>query len=523
MQNKEPKITEVEKAGVDFWILNNQIKNENGRPIEFKDHRFMVDIYRDMSQIQVIQKASQVGASTMEILRVLHDARFLGINQIYTLPTADDVLKFVPSKVNQIIKVNPCIKEGIDPKNIDSVEQKQIGNSFIFFKGTFTEREAIMLTSDCNIHDELDKSKEEVVRDYTSRMGYSKIRRQHFFSTPTIPDFGINKLYDQKSDQKHWRFDCPHCQFRQHMLWEKNVDEKRGIYVCQECREEITPQQINELGGWEARFPNRPVSGYWITQMQCPWRTAADLIKEREDAEDDTYFYNFILGLPYLSAEQRIPASLFLRNLTNKEAETAEDYNVMGIDTGSGTGKGNHVIIGNKTGIFWMGILTDKEGNDRWQQAAELIKFYDIRVTVIDGQPYTVEALDLAKQFPYRVYLCWFKDDPKMLEITRFFDEEEGKEKELEDEIKVLASRTRIIDETITALHKHEIKFAMKPESPGFKLLIEHAQTMYARSVTDKLGQVKREWANTGANDFFLSFIYWHIALRKRNKYEPNK
>ncbi|QLG69718.1 MAG: Phage terminase, large subunit [Candidatus Woesebacteria bacterium] len=518
----ETIIKNLEKAGVDYWIERNQIKNENGLPIEFEDHSFMLDIYRDNTQVQVIQKASQVGASTMEILKVLHTARYLGVNQIYTLPTTDDVYKFVPSKVNQIIKMNPCIKRGISPKDIDSVEQKQLGKSFIFFKGTFTEREAIMLTSDCNIHDELDKSKEEVVRDYTSRMGYSKIRRQHFFSTPTIPDFGINKLFEQ-SDQKHWRFNCPHCSFRQHMDWEKNVDEKRGIYVCQKCKKEITPQEINRYGSWEARYPGRPISGYWISQMNCPWRTAADLIKEKEDAEDDTYFYNYILGLPYLSAEQRIPASLFLRNLTDKEAEAAEDYNVMGIDTGSGTGKGNHVIIGNKTGIFWMGVLTDKEGSDRWQQTAELIKFYDIRVTVIDGQPYTVEALNLARQFPYRVYLCWFKDDPKMLEIVRFFDEQEGKEKDLEDEIKVLASRTKIIDETITALHKHEIKFAMRPDSPTFKLLIDHAQTMYARSVTDKLGQIKREWANTGANDFFLAFIYWHIAMKKRNKYEPNK
>ncbi len=518
-----PNLTDnIHRENILAWVRENRIKNERGEPIEFGEHSFMQRLYADLTPVQVVRKGSQIGASTMEILKVLHAARFWGINQIYTLPTGDDVFKFVPGKVNRIMSLNPCIREGVDPKSVDAIEQKQIGKSFLYFKGTFTEREAIMLSSDRNIHDELDKSNPEVVRDYTSRMGYSKIRSQHFFSTPTIPDFGIDKMF-QASDQKHWRFNCPHCTYHQHMDWEKNVDEERGIYVCQKCKKEITPKEIGKYGSWEARYPGRPVSGYWISQMNCPWRTAADLIKEREDAEDDTYFYNFILGLPYLSAEQRIPASLFLRNLTDKEAEAAEDYNVMGIDTGSGTGKGNHVIIGNKTGIFWMGILTDKEGNDRWQQAAELIKFYDIRVTVIDGQPYTVEALSLAKQFPYRVYLCWFKDDPKMLEIVRFFDEEEGKDKELEDEVKVLASRTRIIDDSITALHKHEIKFAMKPESPGFKLLIEHAQTMYARSVTDKLGQVKREWANTGANDFFLAFIYWHIALKKRNKYEPNK
>ena len=162
----------------------------------------MLDIYSDWSLVQVIRKGSQIGASTMEILRAFHAARFWGINQIYTLPTVDDVSEFVKSKVNRLVKVNTCILEGVSGKDVDSIEQKQIGKSFLFFKGTYTEKEAIMLTSDRNIHDELDKSKPEVVRDYTSRMGYSKIRSQHFFSTPTTPDFGVDKIFEQ-SDQKH--------------------------------------------------------------------------------------------------------------------------------------------------------------------------------------------------------------------------------------------------------------------------------------------------------------------------------
>ncbi|NLH52250.1 MAG: hypothetical protein GX459_05320, partial [Bacteroidales bacterium] len=338
-----------QKNSILFWITENKIKNENGDPIEFKDHRFMLDIYSDWSLVQVIRKGSQIGASTMEILRAFHAARFWGINQIYTLPTVDDVSEFVKSKVNRLVKVNPCILEGVSGKDVDSIEQKQIGKSFLFFKGTYTEKEAIMLTSDRNIHDELDKSKPEVVRDYTSRMGYSKIRSQHFFSTPTTPDFGVDKIFDQ-SDQKHWRFNCPHCSFRQHMEWEKNVDEERGIYICQQCKKEISPSHINDYGSWEARFPGRPISGYWISQMHCPWKTAADLIQERKDADDDTYFFNFVLGLPYLAADQKIPASLFIRNVTETKADTTGEYNVMCIDTGMGTGKGNHVMIGNKKG-----------------------------------------------------------------------------------------------------------------------------------------------------------------------------
>jgi len=133
---------EKQKSSILYWIKQNGIKSESGDPIEFADHRFMLDIYADRTPIQVIRKASQVGASTMEILRTLHGARFWGINQIYTLPTGDDVLKFVQSKVNRIMDVNPVVKQGVAPKSIDSIEQKQIGKSFIYFKGTFTEREA---------------------------------------------------------------------------------------------------------------------------------------------------------------------------------------------------------------------------------------------------------------------------------------------------------------------------------------------------------------------------------------------
>ncbi len=477
----------------------------------------MWDIYADETPIQVVMKAAQVGASTMEIIKTLHDARFLGINQIYTLPTVDDVQTFVPSKVNRIIKVNPCIRAGIDPKSIDSVEQKQIGKAFLYFKGTYTEREAIILTSDRNIHDELDKSKPEVVRDDTSRMGYSEIRSQHYFSTPTIPDFGIDALW-QQSDQKHWRFNCPHCGFRQHMKWEENIDFEEAIYVCQSCRKEITPRQISELGEWEARFPGEPISGYWISQMICPWRTARDLIEERDRAEDEQYFYNFILGLPYLSAEQRIEASLFLGNITNERPNFSE-WQVMGVDTGDE----NHVIIGNEKGIFWIGALRDKPNSTRWQQMEELIQSYNVRVCVIDALPYTEEAQKLAKEFPYQVYLNFFKDDPKMLEVVRFGDEREKTPDKFEDEIKVLTSRNRIYDDTISALRRGEIKFAMPPNSPTFQLLIKHAQSVYSRTVTDRFGQERREWANLGTDHLWTALIYWHIALNKRLKFEPNR
>ncbi len=506
-----------QKNSILYWIRQNEIKNEQGELMQFNDHKFMLDIYSDTAAIQVIRKGSQIGASTMEILRSLHDARFWGINQIYTLPTVDDVAEFVKSKVNRIIKVNPCILEGVSGKDVDSVEQKQIGKAFIFFKGTYTEKEAIMLTSDRNIHDELDKSKPEVIRDYTSRMGFSKIRSQHYFSTPTMPGVGIDALW-AKSDQKHWRFNCPHCRHKQHMEWDKNVDRERKIYVCQKCRNRITSQWVNDNGKWEAKYPGEEISGYWINQMICPWRTCTDLLKEEADSEDEQYFYNFVLGMPYIAADQKIPQSLFLRNITNENAEVS-DWNVMGADTGDE----NHIVIGNQKGIFWIGKIKDIPNKTRWEYMAELIKFYNVRICVIDGMPWTEEAVRLAQKFPYRVYVNFYKDDPKMLEVIRWSDEEEGKDKPFEEEIKVLTSRNRIIDDSISALRRGEIKFFMKSDDSSFKMLIAHAQTMYARTVTNQYGQEKREWeSTTGVDHAWHALLYWHIAFKKRFKYESS-
>ena len=499
------------------WINKEQIKGEKGNSIEFDNHRFLIDIFEDPAPNQVIKKGAQIGMSTTAILKVLHSAIFRGINQIYTLPTVDDVRAFVPGKVNQIIEANECIKRAIEPKSVDAVEQKQFGKSFIYFKGTFTEREAIILTSDRNIYDELDKSKMEIVRDYASRLGFSKIREQYYFSTPTIPDFGIDRLWKQ-SDQKHWRFNCPYCNFRQHMEWEKNVDLEREIYICQKCHRELEPEMIKELGEWEAKYPGRNVSGYWVNQMIAPWRTAADLIKELENTEDEQYFYNFILGMPYLNPEAKIPASLILKNLTSEKGDQRNC--AMGVDVG---GTDLHVIIGDTKSIFGITRVEDQPGKTKWQRLGDFMEVYEVRFCVIDAEWNTDEAYDFAKKYPDKVYLNWYKAKPEQPEIVRFADEGKftAKSKDWKEEIKVLTHRNRIIDKLIDELGKGKYKFSFQSGDARIAELVEHLQTMYCRTVTDKIGTEKREWVSTtGKDHYWHALIYWKIAFDKKLRYE---
>lgn len=493
------------------WIKKEKIKNEKGEPIEFDEHVFLLDLYTDRSSTIVVMKGSRVGVSTYAILKELHDAKYWGIDQIHTLPTRDDVWKFVPKKVDGIIKENDCIS--ITGK--DEVEQKQIGKAFIHFRGTFTEKEAIMLDSDRNIYDEVDKSKPEVIRDYASRLGFSKIREQVFLSTPTIPDFGIDKKF-QESDQKHWRFTCPKCLHRQHMEWERNIDLDRRIYVCQKCHKELTAETIKG-GSWEAKYPGREISGYWMPQTIFTRRTADDLINELEEADDEQYFFNFILGMPYLNPESQISDGLILKNLIG-EKNNEKDC-VMGVDVQL---RELYVLIGNEKGVFGIVVLADTPDKTKWDRLGELMEVYEVRFIVIDAHYDTNSVLEFAKKHPYKVYMNWYKEDPKKVKMVRFGDEGKftDKVKDFEEEIKVLTDRNRIIDSLISDLGRgKKIKFNFQSGDRRIEELIKHVKRIYSRIVTDKVGEEHREWASLGQDDFLHALIYFKIALDKKLRY----
>lgn len=457
----------------------------------------------------VIKKGAQVGVSTLAILKEFHDLKYWGINQIHTLPSDKDVWEFVPTKVDKIARAN-----GINLEK-DSTEIKGIGKGFIYFKGTFTEKAPIIISSDRNVYDEVDKSKIEIIRDYSSRLSFSTIGEKIYLSTPTIPDFGIDRLY-QQSDQKHWRFTCPKCKFRQHMEWEKNVDLERKVYICQKCHRELSSETIKS-GEWEARFPDREISGYWISQMIATYRSAADLIKELEDAADEQYFYNFILGLAYLNPDAQISSGLILKNLT-KEKNDEKDC-VIGVDVQL---RELYIIIGNEKGIFGIARIEDQPGKTKWKRLEELMEVYEARFVVIDAHYDTNSVLAFAKKHPYKVYMNWYQEDPKKIEIIRFGDEGKftEKRKDFEEEIKVLTDRNRVIDSLLADLRKGKIKFNFERGDIRIDELISHVKKMYTRTVTDKVGIEKREWASLGQDDYLHALIYWKIALTKKMLYE---
>ncbi len=69
------------------WITLNGFVNENQKAMEFKSHRFMIDVYADNHPDIVCIKSAQVGFSVFAILSSLHELAYEKRNILYALPT----------------------------------------------------------------------------------------------------------------------------------------------------------------------------------------------------------------------------------------------------------------------------------------------------------------------------------------------------------------------------------------------------------------------------------------------------
>lgn len=512
------------------WVEMEHIVNEKEQPIDLSrggNYFFLADIYADKSKSIVQRKPSQFGLSTQAILRGIHRALYRSYNVIHTLPTMGDVSKFVPSKVGEIINKNPKI--AVSQNGVDALQQKQFGNGFVFYKGTFTDREALMITSDLNFYDEYDHEDMKVVKDYASRQeGAGSMREQMWLSTPTIPGFGIDAMFE-KSDQKFWRFTCEECGKKQSMKWPDNVDISKGIYICRFCTKPLKQEWIRK-GKWEAKFPGRPISGYSLTQLIAPWISAEDMCRAHDEAEKEhtlDYFFNHKLGLPYINSESAIGAGLILRNLIGNKPRT-ETNCCMGMDVQLHE---LYIAIGTKDGVFALTSVADspeyiesagKKGKSKWDRWAELMIVYDVRYCVIDGGFTPNEVMKAAKKFPGKVWVNWYKDDPKHAKMVRWSDDDftSPAKKTFEEEITVLTERNRMFDFMLAEMKEGSIRFFYDPNDKAIKDLIRHTQTTYARTVTDRFGLMSREWVSTGQDDLFHALIYYRIARMKQEKYE---
>lgn len=495
----------MEDISIIDWILKYDIKNEKGDPIEFINHLFLFDIYLDNSQYLCVKKPAQVGLSTLEVLKNIYDAKQYKMDIIYTLPTDQDVNIFVGGKVNRIIAANPILLEYTKDK--DSVEQKQIGQSMIYFRGTFTEKAAIMVTADRLVHDEKDSSKQSVVKDYEARLQHSKYKQKHVFSHPSTPNSGVDVEW-QDSDQKEWFIECPHCHKHQYLSWDMvkpenmSINLDRGIFICKYCREELSDKD-RAIGQWvprvfrdrEGNIVPKKYSGYHISLLMAPWVSAKEIIAKWRDPEvTEEFFYNKVLGLEYVGGGNKLTHGHLMQNLLNEIlVPNNDELVVMGVDTGLKL----DYVLGGKKGLFFQGEALGYDDLDR------VMRRWPKAIAIVDAGGDLIGSRQFQNRWPGRVFLCYFGNAKLTSDKPNWNDEE----------FIVTVDRNKYIQLVVDEF-RNKLVPLQGTEQDWYDYWLDWNNLSRTKIVDPVTGQFKTfKWVRSGRDHKALATVYWRVGI----------
>lgn len=450
-------------------------------------------------------KPAQVGLSTLEVIKNLYDAKKYKMDIIYTLPTDNDVNIFVGGKVNRIIAQNPILLEYTKDK--DSVEQKQVDDSMIYFRGTWTKKAAIMVSADRVVNDEKDSSKQDVVKDYEARLQHSKYKQKHVFSHPSVPGNGVDVEW-QDSDQKEWFITCGSCEREQYLTWhtedekQMSIDLIRGIFVCKHCGAEIT-DHMRRRGKWKARVfrdyegntVKKAYSGYHISLLMAPWVSAQEIVKKYKDPnQSEEFFYNKVLGLPYVGSGNKVTKDILDRNFT----ETTIEYKtrtVIGVDTGLGI----HLVAGNQNGLFYY------HSSKNYDEFERLMAMFPDAVAVFDAQGDLQKPRELAEKYQGRIFFCYYREDRKTKQLITW-----GKARE---EGSVVADRNKLIQLIVDEFTTKRITiYGQEQDWYDYWL---HWNAIFRMEEENNLGIKVRRWHRSGADHLVHATCYWRIGMNR--------
>jgi len=370
---------------------------------------------------QCFKKGAQVGATEVNVLKSMWGLIYNRYPQgcLYLFPSALDVADFSRGRFSTLIRDNP--KEvGVFVQETDSVSIKRISRAFLYLRGARstskiegTQRTSSQLRSipvDRICYDESDLFEPAMISLAAERISHSEVKEEAFLSTPSLPDFGIDKLYNE-SDQRVWSIKCEHCgtetvlelTFPACLL---ELPDGRIIRGCGKCKKEIFPRN----GHWVAQYPERAkdMVGWWISQLNSAYIEPGAILKAFNDPPNGnlTEVYNSKLGMAYVSAENRLNIS-DVYGCCGLDAMSTDEIGpcVAGIDVG----KTLHVVVAFKPREKVLEVCYLARVSS-FNDLHDIAKRFNVQCAVLDMEPEMRKAREFAEGENYPAFLCDYLD-----------------------------------------------------------------------------------------------------------------
>ena len=421
-------------ADAAYWARLSRIKLQASE-WALKKREFQLKPMMSTARRRCYMKGTQLGVTEFEtVLKTLHGMiyKYYPRGVLVLFPTSDNVQEFSKSRFNPIILNNRgTIGRFVKPggKGTDTASLKKIHEAFLYLRGARLSqsiglggdaKESANLRSapvDCVKFEEVDLIDSDAVTKAIMRMGDSEVGEEVYISNPTLPEYGIDALF-QKSDQQYWykrcscgEWSCPEKTFPECVQIRPNCT---GYVACSKCGKDIGPHSMTK-GEWVADLPSNTsyMEGYRLSQLMSAARIndPAEILDNYLNPPQGNLgdIYRLRLGLPYVAAEDRLSQGAVHECCSTDMMPMAHAGPcAMGVDIG----KTMHVVIGPRTGNDRFNLVKIIRVKS-WDEIHDLIGRYNVTSGVIDIRPYEdgARTFQKAERSRCRIFLCEYNEN----------------------------------------------------------------------------------------------------------------
>ena len=429
------------------WAANRRVMGGDfAGNYSWKHHPWVRELHDSWAPFNVAMKGAQLGVTEVAINRALYIIDRMKRDVLYVLPTTLTASDFSKTRFGGALSLSPYLKNLFTDTN--SVGLKQAGANALYIRGSRGESNLVSIPVSELILDEVDRMQQKTITLALERLSGQLQKHVWAISTPTIPEFGIHKLY-VKSTQEHFFFRCPSCSRLTELVWPECIEIigdhvndprcKESFLKCKECKNklhhEAKPDFLSK-GEWQSTLsnPNFDFRGFYVNQLYSFTVTPGELAVAHFRGFGDEFaakeFHNSKLGIPFIGAGARVDDAMI--DATIGEHTTADPRPVKSgrlITLGADQGKMGYVSVvewfihgepGNDVNavadgkLLWFG----KFGEDDWGILDELMVEWQILFAVVDADPQINEARRFAKRFHGYVGLCRYRRGQAAKEIA---------------------------------------------------------------------------------------------------------
>jgi hypothetical protein len=494
----------------------------------FKYHPWCREISDSTAPFNTAMKGAQLGVTEVAINRAFYTVDVLKKAVLYVLPTQLNASDFSKTRFNGALYNSEYLKGIFTDTN--TVGLKQSGAVPLYIRGSRGDSNLKSIPVSYLILDEVDEMDQRAVWLALERLSGHIEKSVFAISTPTLPKYGIHKLY-VKGTMEHWVYQCPHCNRWTELIWPdcieihgEDVNDPKcanSFLKCKECQHKLDHKAKPDwlkTAKWNVTNPEADEGhrSFHVNQMYSYTVNPSELVvayfRGVGDEAANVEFHNSKLGIPYIPEGGQINDEMLdncLANYTMQESRptSAGRLIVMGVDQGS-----QHAIevteyffdtmsqdlnVAATAKVLWAGKLLGSE----FHRLDALMREWQVMHCVIDADPEINEARRFARRFPGYVTLCRYRRGQVGKEISI-------QEDDLGTPLATV-DRTNWLD---AALGRFRTKRILLPRdiSREYREQLKNPVRTYER---DEVGNPVAKYVEVGADHFSHARCYSEIAL----------